>query len=102
MFVPSPIFMLPLLYYQKVHRLGHFTYSILAAISFKIVSLGTYTVIPLFFPCFKSTPEVIFLNAVDYHLYPFGCQTLFQKRHPFSFNFNFGNKMKSRGAKAGE
>jgi hypothetical protein len=43
------------------------TYSILAAI-FKMVSLGMYTVIPSFFPRYKSTMEVIFLNAVEYHL----------------------------------
>jgi hypothetical protein len=54
--------------YQKVPRLGHkinagLTYSILA-ISFKIVSLGTYTAIPLFFACFRSTVDVIFLDAV--------------------------------------
>jgi hypothetical protein len=30
--------------------------------------LGTYTAIPSFFPCFKSTMEVIFLNAVENHL----------------------------------
>jgi hypothetical protein len=59
--------------YQNVHRLGRkrntgLTYSILAAISFKKVALRTYTVIPLFFLCFKSTVEVIFLNAVDCHL----------------------------------
>jgi hypothetical protein len=40
------------------------TYSILFAISFKIVSFETYAVIPLFFPRFKS----IFLNAVKYRL----------------------------------
>jgi hypothetical protein len=55
----------------KVPTLGQkrnagLTYSILAAISFKVVSLGTYTVIPSFFPCFKSAVEVIFLNAVEY------------------------------------
>jgi hypothetical protein len=30
--------------------------------------LETYTAIPSFFPCFKMTVEVIFLNAVKYHL----------------------------------
>jgi hypothetical protein len=30
--------------------------------------LGTYTAIPSFFPHFKSTVEVIFLNAVEYRL----------------------------------
>jgi hypothetical protein len=33
---------------------------------------------------------------------PFGCQTLFQKRRPFSFILNLGNKAKSHGAKSGE
>jgi hypothetical protein len=42
---------------QKVPGLGQkrnagLTYSILAAISFKIVSLGMYTAVPLFFPPF--------------------------------------------------
>jgi hypothetical protein len=58
---------------ETVPRLGQksnaeLTYSILAAISFKIVSLGMYTAITLFFPHFKSTVEVIFLNAAEYHL----------------------------------
>jgi hypothetical protein len=60
--------------YWKVPGLGQkrnagLTYSILAAISFKIVSLRTYTVIPSLFPCFKSTVEVIFLNVVKYCLW---------------------------------
>jgi hypothetical protein len=60
-------------WYRKFPRPGQkrnasLTYSILAAISFKIVFLRTYTVIPSFFPHFKSTMEVIFLNAVEYHL----------------------------------
>jgi hypothetical protein len=41
---------------------------ILAAISFKIVSLRIYTVSPSFYACLKSTMEVILLNAVKYHL----------------------------------
>jgi hypothetical protein len=45
--------------YWKVPGLGQkrysdITYSILAAISFKIVSLGSYTVIPLFFHASKA------------------------------------------------
>jgi hypothetical protein len=60
--------------YRKVAELGQkrnagLTYSILAAISFKMVSLGTYTAIPLFFPYFKSTAEVVFCNAVEYRLH---------------------------------
>jgi hypothetical protein len=39
--------------------------SILAAISFKIVSLGMYTAIPSLFPWFKSNMEVTFLAAVE-------------------------------------
>jgi hypothetical protein len=53
--------------YIKKRNTG-LTYSILAAISFKIVSLGTYTAMPQFFPSFKSTVQVIFLNAVEYRL----------------------------------
>jgi hypothetical protein len=59
--------------YWKVPGLGQkrnsrLTYSILAAISFKIVSLGMYTAIPSFLARFKSTVEVMFLNAVEYRL----------------------------------
>jgi hypothetical protein len=59
--------------YQKVPGLGQkgnagLTYSILAAISFKIVSLGTFSATPSFFPRFKSSVDVIFLNAVEYRL----------------------------------
>jgi hypothetical protein len=76
------------------------TYLILSAISFKIVSLGTYTEIPSFFPCFKSTIEVIFLNAVEYRFaIPFGCQILLQKIIP-SVSFSIGKTAKSWGAKS--
>jgi hypothetical protein len=59
--------------YQKVPGLGQkrnagLTYSILTAISFKMVSLGMYTAIPSFFLLFKSTVEVISLNAFKYRL----------------------------------
>jgi hypothetical protein len=59
--------------YWKIPGLGQkrnagLTYSILAAISSKIVSMATYIVVPSFFPCFKSNVEVVFLNAVEYHL----------------------------------
>jgi hypothetical protein len=64
--------------------------------------LGTYTAIPSFFSRFKSTMEVIVLNAVEYRLQliPFRCQTL--SKRPISFIFNLGNKAKSQGAKSGE
>jgi hypothetical protein len=41
---------------------------IFAAISFKIVSLGTIRLPNQFFPCFESTKDVILLNAVKYYL----------------------------------
>jgi predicted tellurium resistance membrane protein TerC len=55
--------------YQKVPGLSQkrnasLIYSILAAISFRIVSLGMYTVILRF----RTAMEVIFLNAVQYRL----------------------------------
>jgi hypothetical protein len=92
-------------FYQKVPGLGQkrnvgLTYSILADIYFKIVPLGMCTGIPSFFPCFKSTMEVIFLNAVPLVI-PFGCQTV-SKRRPFSFILNLGSKAKSQGAKSSE
>jgi hypothetical protein len=48
----------------RKRRNADLTYSMLAAISFKIVSLGTYIAIPSFLPRFESTVEIIFLNAV--------------------------------------
>jgi hypothetical protein len=56
----------------EVPRLGQkrnalLTHAILATI-FKIVSLGMYTAISSFFPCFRRTIEVILLNAVEYRL----------------------------------
>jgi hypothetical protein len=54
------------------------TCSILSANSFKIVSLGMYIAILLFFPCLKSTVEVIFINAAI----AFGYQTLLQNVIP--------------------
>jgi hypothetical protein len=94
--------------YRKVPGLGKknagLAYSILAAISFKIVSMGTYTAIPyifFFFPRLKSTVEVIFLNAVEYRLrFPLDIRHCFKT--PLYFIFNLGNKAKSQGAKSGE
>jgi hypothetical protein len=78
------------------------TYSNLAVISFKTVSLGMYTLIPSFFSHFKSTVKVISITAVEYHLrFTFECQTV-SKRLLFSFIFNLGNKAKSQGAKSSE
>jgi hypothetical protein len=74
--------------YQKDPRLAQkrnaeLSDSILAAVSFKILSLGTYTATQLLFPCFKSTMEVIFINAVWVPLgIPFECQTLLQNVVP--------------------
>jgi hypothetical protein len=74
-------------FYQKVPGLvqkinAGLTYSILAVIPYKIVSSGMYTAIPSFFPGFKSTVEVIFLNAVEYCLrFPFDV-TQFQNAVP--------------------
>jgi hypothetical protein len=59
--------------YQKVPGLGQkrnagLTYSILAAIAFKIVPWERIQGSHCFFPQFRRTVEVIFLNAVEYHL----------------------------------
>jgi hypothetical protein len=64
--------------------------------------LGMYTVIPSFFPCFESTVEVIFLNAVKYRL-----RFTFDVRHCFQmsslqFPFQFGKQSEVTGPKSGE
>jgi hypothetical protein len=66
------------------------------------VSLVMYTVFPWFFSSFKIIMEVIFLNAVQYHLWSLWMPDIVSKHHPFSFIFNLGNKEKSQGAKSGE
>jgi hypothetical protein len=73
------------------------TCSILAAISLKIVSLGMYTAISSFFPCFKSTVEVIFGNAVVYHLrFPVDVRHCF-KTSSLQFHFQFGKQSEITG-----
>jgi hypothetical protein len=58
--------------------------------------LGTYTAIPSFFPRFKSTVEVIVLNAVEYRLrFPLDVRHCF-KTSPLQFHFNLGNKANFR------
>jgi hypothetical protein len=89
--------------YQKVpaiskNRNAGVNYSILTAISFKIVSLGTYTAIPSFSPDFKSALEITFLNAGEYPL---------DVRHSFKtlsiqFHFQFGKQSEITGAKLGK
>lgn len=77
------------------------TYSIAAAISFKIVSLRTYTAIPLFSPRFQSTLEVILLDAVKYRLqFPLYIRHFF-KTFSLQFNLQFGKQTKSQGPKSG-
>jgi hypothetical protein len=85
--------------YWKVPALGQrrnagLTNAILAAVSFKIVSLGMHTAIPSFFPEFRSTMEVIFLNAMEYRFVPFGCQILFQNVIP-SVSFSIWERKKN-------
>lgn len=41
----------------------------LVSILFEIVTFGTYTVIPMNYPCLKSFMEVLFLKAVYYCLW---------------------------------
>jgi hypothetical protein len=98
------------MFYRKVPGLGKkrnagLTHPILAAISYKTASLGTHTAIQSFFffsfPRFKSTVEVIFLNAVEYRM-RFTLDVTVSKRPPFNFIINWGNKAKSQGAKSGE
>jgi hypothetical protein len=79
------------------YRDAGLTYSILAATSF-----GTYTVIPLFFPRFKGTVEVICPNAVEYRM-----QFTLDVRHcfkmpPLQFHFQFGKQIEITGGKTGE
>jgi hypothetical protein len=77
---------------KKKKRNVGLTYSILAVIAFKIVSLGTYTAISPFFPRFKSTVEVIFLNTVENRLrFPLDVRHCF-KTSSFQFHFQFGGK----------
>jgi hypothetical protein len=92
----------PIFCYWKVPGLGKkinagLTYSILAAVSFKIVSSWMYTAIPSFFPHFKSNVQVIFLNFVEYCLRFLWMSDTVSKRCPSSFIFNFRNKVKSQG-----
>jgi hypothetical protein len=75
---------------------------ILDAISIKIVSLGMYTAIPSFLPCFKSIVEVILLNAVEYRLrFPLDVRHCFEMLS-LQFHFKFGKKAKSQRAMSGE
>jgi hypothetical protein len=69
----------------------------LAAISFKIVSLGTYTAIPSFFPRFNSTAEVIFLSAVEFCL-RFSLDVRHcSKTSSLQFHFQFGKQSEITG-----
>jgi hypothetical protein len=62
---------------------------ILTAVSFKIND-------PIIFPPFKSTVDVIFLDAVKYRLrFPLDVRQCFRTSSP-QFNFQFRNKAKSQ------
>jgi hypothetical protein len=53
----------------------------------QIISLGTYTAIPSFFPCFNIAVEVIFLNATDYRLqFPLDVREFQNFVHSVSFS----------------
>jgi hypothetical protein len=99
---PNPFLMGYYEVLREVLRLGQkrnagLTYSILAAISLKMVSLEMYTAISSFSPYFKSTVKVIFLNAVGYH-----CWFPLDVRHSFNmsylqFHFQFGRQSEITG-----
>jgi hypothetical protein len=84
-------------HYRKFPGLGQkrnagLTYSIWAAISFKIVSLGTYTAISSFFTCFKRTVEIVFLHTVEYHWqFPLDVRHCFKTSY-LQFHFQFGKQ----------
>jgi hypothetical protein len=66
-------------YYWKVPKLGQ---KILAALSFKIVSLGTYSDPIIFFHASKAPWKSFSLMLLSTAAIPFGCQTLFQNVIP--------------------
>jgi hypothetical protein len=86
--------------YRKVPGLGQkwwLTLLNFCAISLKIVSLGTYTAIQWFSPRFRSTVEVIFLNAVEYHLrFPLDVWHCF-KTSSLYFHFQSGKQSEITG-----
>jgi hypothetical protein len=64
--------------------------------------LRTYTTIPSFFPHFRNTVEVIFLNAVEYRLlFPLDVKTLFQNII-LSVSFSIWETERNHGAKSSE
>jgi hypothetical protein len=87
-------------FYRKVPRIGKkrnagFTYSNLAAIYFKVVSLGTYTASHLFPKLQKHCGNHVLMlssTACD----SFWISDTVSKRLPFSFIFNLGNKGNNR------
>jgi hypothetical protein len=52
--------------------------------------LEMYAVIPSFFPCFESTKEIIFLNAVEYCLWLASDIRHCFKTSSLKFHFQFG------------
>jgi hypothetical protein len=67
------------------------TCSILAANSLKTSLLGNVYSKHIIFPYFKSTIEVIFLNAVKYHL-PFALDVIHCFKMPLQFHFRYGKQ----------
>jgi hypothetical protein len=66
------------------------------------VCLGTYTAIPSFFTRFKSTIEVISLNAYKYCLQvPLDVKLCF-KTYSLQFHFQFRKQSEIIGTKSGE
>jgi hypothetical protein len=87
--------------YRNVPGLGQkrnagLTYSILVVIFFKIISLGTYTAILLFFHTLEAPWKSFFLILSVLLAIPFGCQTLLQMSS-HQFHFQFGKKSKITG-----
>jgi hypothetical protein len=78
------------------HPLYIHTY-ILNFVCFQVVSLGMYTAISSFFPCSKSTVEVIFLNAIEYRLqFPSDIRYCF-KTLSLQFHFQCGKQRNHKG-----
>ena len=79
-----------------------YTYQLVGLVSFEVVSLCLYALIPVFLPLMKAPLEVTFCN--NHHLSCCVGLHLFNVIESATFHcfFNCGNKKKSHGARSGE
>jgi hypothetical protein len=86
--------------YQKKKKKKSYTLKVLiATVSFKVVPLGAYTMIPTFLPRSEAVLKSFCVSVFSTFCYSAWISSMVSNLHPFHLIFILGKRKKSQGAK---